>query len=553
MKRKALTMISFVLSFCLLFSTIIFTTTSSAATSSDAYSKYPTPVTVKLINFTYDALENGLKTINETFEDNRWTKLFKNRLNIDVKYMWIAANQDQYNQKFNVMMASGDLPDIFQIPGDRGYIFKQLMETDQLADLTDAYRKYIGPEYSSVTKLDPYMLSSATFNKKLMGLAHGCTIPYSSVNVLWLRYDWLKKLKLSPPKNMNDVINIARAFKKNSPDGVPVLAGIGLDKNPTSNAFKGIVNSYHAYRDIWVDKGGKLAYGPVQPQMKDALKVLAGLYKDGIIDKEFALKDEAKVQEEIIAGKIGMIYGQMWLPLVLGGLMDKHPEADLRAYPIVSIDKKPALGETNAKVQSWNVVRKGFKNPEALIKMCNVANLVQNGKEALEKAPDGTNNVTYYTAPKGADSLYNVTNLWYNLLPDVNVYRYVIADAVINKDPSKVNTADRFIYDNMLAYTKGDKSQWGWYQTFCKDISGSAAINYAKEHNLGYIDKFNGLATPEMSSKLKLFNQSLDTSILKIIMGASPVSEFSKIITNFNKLGGMSVTKEVNDWYKVNK
>jgi hypothetical protein len=36
--------------------------------------------------------------------------------------------------------------------------------------------------------------------------------------------------------------------------------------------------------------------------------------KRAILDKEFALKDENKVVEDIVAGRVGISYGEWWYP-----------------------------------------------------------------------------------------------------------------------------------------------------------------------------------------------------------------------------------------------
>lgn len=39
--------------------------------------------------------------------------------------------------------------------------------------------------------------------------------------------------------------------------------------------------------DRWTEKDGKLVYGAVQPEIKEALTLLNKRYKDGVIDPEF--------------------------------------------------------------------------------------------------------------------------------------------------------------------------------------------------------------------------------------------------------------------------
>ena len=43
---------------------------------------------------------------DESYEDNRWTRLIADRLGINVKYLWIAPNEEQQTQKFNAAVAT---------------------------------------------------------------------------------------------------------------------------------------------------------------------------------------------------------------------------------------------------------------------------------------------------------------------------------------------------------------------------------------------------------------------------------------------------------------
>jgi putative aldouronate transport system substrate-binding protein len=50
----------------------------------------------------------------DTNENNRWSRLLKEKLNIDLKLAFVAdSSTDAYKTKLNAVIASGDLPDIF--------------------------------------------------------------------------------------------------------------------------------------------------------------------------------------------------------------------------------------------------------------------------------------------------------------------------------------------------------------------------------------------------------------------------------------------------------
>src|SRR5690606_10354693 len=102
------------------------------------------------------------------------------------------------------------------------------------------------------------------------------------------------------PKTMQDILAIAEAFTKNDPDqnAKDDTFGIAFTKTfltDTHFGTTGFMSGFHAYPTKWVEKDGGLVYGSVQPEVKAALEVLQQLYRNGMIDKEFGVKDRAKV------------------------------------------------------------------------------------------------------------------------------------------------------------------------------------------------------------------------------------------------------------------
>jgi putative aldouronate transport system substrate-binding protein len=73
--------------------------------------KYDPPLTVYFAKGTSaaDRYDEGYSV-----EHNEWTIEYLEQLGIDVKYSWTADNT-QYNQKMAATIATGGLPDIFQV------------------------------------------------------------------------------------------------------------------------------------------------------------------------------------------------------------------------------------------------------------------------------------------------------------------------------------------------------------------------------------------------------------------------------------------------------
>ena len=149
---------------------------------------------------------------------------------------------------------------------------------------------------------------------------------------------------------MDELEQVARAFVQQDPDqnGKSDTYGIAMQKNLFFWGFdlRGFFNGFGAYPSIgdnqsaWIkDDSGKLIPGLIQPEVKTALGKLQSWYKEGILDKEFALKDENKSVEDITAGKVGISYGEWWYPnWPLNLNVDKDPKAEWIALQIPGLD-----------------------------------------------------------------------------------------------------------------------------------------------------------------------------------------------------------------------
>lgn len=299
------------------------TTESTAETNADPLSPYEETITV---NFGADMAVNSaeataLADAGEPYEDNRWIKLFKDKLNIDVDYELVTTG-DQYSQQLKLMMSSDELPDYFWIGNWSD--FQQMAEAGVLADMTDVYDKYASPFLKSLIETEgDSVYMPVTYNGRMYGLPR--TMPSTNgYNHLWIRQDWLNNLNLDRPETMEDVLKIARAFKNDDPDGNGQNDTLGMRLDETYMSQKGLFWGFRAYPDFWITKDdGSIDYGTVQPEIKDGLKFIKTMLDEGLVNPEFITTDRATSQEEIVSGKTGMYYGAHW----------EHPRVSMDADP----------------------------------------------------------------------------------------------------------------------------------------------------------------------------------------------------------------------------
>ncbi|BBH24548.1 hypothetical protein Back11_58930 [Paenibacillus baekrokdamisoli] len=515
----------------------------------DPFGKYSPAIelsTIRSIDASYKFAEG------ESLDKNIWTPIMENDLGIKVKNLWVVDSA-QFQQKLNVTLASGELPDFMAV--DRT-VMQRLIDSDLVEDISAAYDKYAS-EFTKEAMLKDggAAMKSVTYNGKLMAIPQ--TLPnngVASASMVWIRTDWMQKLKLAEPKTMDDVYAIATAFAKNDPDGNGKADTIGLGINKdliqvVPSSLTGFFNAYHAYPTFWVkDASGKLVFGSVQPEMKPALEKLQRLYKDGIIDKEFAVKPWNKVMEDAAAGRLGLAFGNVGD--ATGFYKDNRkndPKADWRAFPIVSADSEPALPQVADAATSFFVVKKGIKNPEAVVKLLNLYN-----KYYYQTDYSGTKN------PFITDTATGIfPGKYFPVLIDpadvnINAHLKVVEELKNKGDGSKLGFPASVHFGRITNFRAGDDSMWFSERTFGPE--GAFAVIATYFNNKTYqFNAFTGAPTATMVEKNSTLEKMQIEMMTKIIMGEAPVSEFDKFVSEWKSIGGDAIANEVNDYYNKNK
>ena len=525
----------------------------------DPLGKYDTPIELTTAGIAYP---NVTYQDGDSIDSNVWTKLYEEKLGIKTKHIWMVP-EDQYQAKMTASIASNDIPDLMLV--DEKF-FKLYLDSGIAEDLTDVFEKYASDDLKELVyggDAGQAHLDYAKVNGRLMGLPAPYSHPAESGDVLYVRKDWLDKLKLPEPETMDDVLKISEAFTNQDPDGNNKKDTFGLavasDFVASSVAggigdLLGFYNGYHLYPGFWQeDASGQLANGIINPELKKPLAQLQEMYKSGQIDKEFGVKDRWKVGDDIAAGKIGMFYGVNWAVYVaLIGNHKNDPQAEWVSYPIPSIDSDPAKISGKPYFSGVYVVKKGAKNPEALIKLANLSLETLYGEYA--KAHDQEVN-DIYSAIKVGDQTYNA-----NSYQVVNFYpgkknldsQLAVMDVLENGgDAAKLTSEGKTFYDNLMKWNAGEADDLSWQMHNIYGVNTILAANYL-QNDLYVQDKFNTIQTDKMVEKQKSLDDLALTVFTKIILG-EPVDTFDKFIEDWKALGGQEITNEVNEWYSTVK
>lgn len=511
------------------------------------FGRYKEPSTVRIaqsVNAT-DVIPEG-----QTATDNQYTRYVKEKMNIDVEVVWQAASGNDFDQKVNMSIAAGDLPDILVVKEAQ---FRSILESGLAADLSDAYNVYASDTIKTmIDKTEGKSMQAVTKDGKMMALP-GVQVEMDGYNLLWIRQDWLDKLGLEAPKTIQDVYDVGKAFVDNKMAGDKTIGLLGptsgnilyhnfLNSANGTYTLDGIFASFKAYPGMWLkDQDGNAVYGSLTPETKTALEYLAKMYKDGILDQELGTRKDAG--EAFKSGQAGMFFGPWWMGY--GGIKDavaNDPEASWVAYasPLTSEGTwEPRLG---ASTIEYTIVNKDFDHPEAVMLLTNY--LVRD-----EKDMDTTSlGPSYYPARTVLAALdectYSVEVLREYLktgkAPEFDGALYKLLD----DDIANVKATKLEPYDDMRIQYWSPKNDN--FSRMISLLNGAGCVVDA-EQNLE-VNKVYSLIysqTETMEKRWTNLKKLEDEVFLKIILGTASIDEFDAFVQKWKEQGGDQITEEV--------
>lgn len=223
----------------------------------------------------------------------------------------LEQNMMTANEKFNLMVASQDYPDI--ISGfDESYSGGAVKgyEDDVIIDLTDLMEEN-APNYMAYIQQDQQNYRDAYNDDGQMLFMNGYNDYYVQARGNVIRQDLLDKLGLDIPVTYDDYHNVLEAFKN---DGIeyPIWMPQAVQGGALLSAGFG-VSGYTLQQSgtHFFQKDGIVYSSFLTEEYKEFLKLMAQWYSEGLMAKDFyAIVDDMGSASEpaILNGNVGMWY-----------------------------------------------------------------------------------------------------------------------------------------------------------------------------------------------------------------------------------------------------
>ncbi len=272
------------------------------------------PVTDKPVTIT---IWRGFSsTVMKGLDECEVFKEMEKRTGVHVEFLYPTVGQEKDN--FNLRVTSNDLPHIFSTPPDYQGGYQKAVSDGVYLDLTPYYDKGLMPNIKFLRENNKDINRDFVDDSGKMSFFPMIDIvPTDPWSGLWVRQDWLDELGLQQPKTIEDWDKMLRAMKaaKNiAPLGMNITQWYGV---ATNYMFAG---SYEVGYE-WINKEGTALYGPIQPGYKSWLTKMNEWYKDGLLDPDFATRDNDSYFANVANsqyGAFGLAYGELGQALKTG-------------------------------------------------------------------------------------------------------------------------------------------------------------------------------------------------------------------------------------------
>lgn len=514
-------------------------TGEQAAAEGDQMAPYAEEITMDfamLADVNGDTVITTMAEKGEPIENNRFVKLFKDKLNIKMEYSMVAA-YNEYIQNIRLGMTDGNLPDYFKVLSSSDFV--QMADAGILEEMGPYYEKYASPLLRSIIEKEgKEIFDTGTYGGKIYGIP--TKMPSTNgYNHLWIRQDWLDKLKLERPKTIDDLYNVIKAFKEQDPDGngQDDTFGVGMHKGFMYD-MKGLFWGHGSYitgsgGDMWLEgEDGKITSYITSQGTKDTITFLNKLYKEGLVDPEFGTKDGAKSEELIVSGKVGMSFAPHWFAYTLRKSIENDEKANWISIPLPTVDSSGVKIPLTNTQDGLMVAKKGASNPEAIVKMLNVyvdAIFGENGKFNEYFAVDGVGNVFNHSPIFTLDPMI-----------DIDAH-YEWKDAAANGTEDQISGPCKGFYDSYKTGNIEFKLMFGPKDTPFEFVGNTYPQDvlwnkYIAAPVQAYVD--NGSTLDELVS----------TQCTAMVTGEVDIATgFDKMVADWYALGGQDAIDQVNE------
>ena len=234
----------------------------------------------------------------EDLDTNKFTQKYEEKTNVHIE--WEQVPYEQIKEKANIILSSGDYPDVFmgaQITNSQLVSYGEQGIFLPLNDLIENNSKY----FKELLEKEAWIKDQITTpNGKIytFPMAHEnyhMQYPYK----FWMYKPWLTELGLEVPTTTDELYTVLKAFKERDPNKNGKADEIPLAGSKGSTAIDIFLMNSFVYNDgsLLQNNDGTLEFISSTEGYRNGLRYLTKLYKEGLIAPESFTMDNTQLRQ----------------------------------------------------------------------------------------------------------------------------------------------------------------------------------------------------------------------------------------------------------------
>lgn len=231
-------------------------------------------------------------------------KMLDERFNIETEYMYLSP--EAMPQKLPLMLAAGDIPDYFSC--GRNQMVKYAQHGFIMEIPYELLLKHAPNIVKQANKYCPNSWLSLSYQGGNYAIPFVWPDGMNPRPGLW-RKDWLEKVGIHKvPETLDEYHEALWKFRNEDPDGNGVRDTYGMSGNILAwhQTFTEIFGAFGVMPYNWMDKDGKVVWGGIQPEAKQALELLSRWCREELIHPDF-MTDRSDNARKFYNGRIGYL------------------------------------------------------------------------------------------------------------------------------------------------------------------------------------------------------------------------------------------------------
>lgn len=267
-------------------------------------------------------------------KDNDMEKAIKAYTNTDLQIQWIPTSA--YDEKINVMIASGELPKLIKLSYTPTII--GTLKSDQFWE--------IGPylkDYKNLSAQNKQFYDNISVDGKVYGVPLFRDLGRAVVHY---RKDWFDALGLKAPKTLDDWYTVLKALTLNDPDknGKNDTYGLMLEKKYNQDVGSALtrLSVSQGGPTKWKEENGSFTPEFMTEPFFQTMKLFKRLYDEKLINQDFAVVDTTEVTKAYESGRAGI--------QISGGNAQSWQDKIVKVVPTALIDAAPLEGPSGIRL-----------------------------------------------------------------------------------------------------------------------------------------------------------------------------------------------------------